>query len=136
MILRRLLARRIPASVLASFLITFGALLGSQGALLGAILGQKGMSGQIRAGQMRSRSGQVRSGQTGHEKRTCRLRPGGGGIDPASKDEAALEYSSKSGVVVLSVSVYPCISVCLCLSVSLSLCMSCLLYTSPSPRDS
>ena len=72
------------------------------------------MSGQIRTGQMRSRSGEVGSGQIGHEKRTRRLRPGGGGVDPANKDESALEYSSKSGVVVLSASVYLCISVCLC----------------------
>ena len=37
---------------------------------------------------MRSRSGEVRSGQIGHEKRTCQVRPGGGGVDPANKDES------------------------------------------------
>ena len=61
--LRRLFARRIPASVLASFLITFGALLGSQAFLLGAILDQEGhvRSDQDRSDEVKVGSGQVRS---------------------------------------------------------------------------
>ena len=55
--LRSFLARRSPASVLASFFVTFGALLGSLGTLLGAIWGQKG---HLRSDQERSHEVKVR----------------------------------------------------------------------------
>ena len=56
-------ARRIPASVLASFLDTFGALLGPLENILGVVLGQEGhvRSGQDRSDEVKVRSGQVRS---------------------------------------------------------------------------
>ena len=63
--LRSFFARRIPASMLASFLVTFGALLGSLGALLGAIWGQKG---HLRSDQERSDEVKVRLGQVGSDR--------------------------------------------------------------------